>query len=135
MHLSISHQDISSRLCQRCGACCRIALTIKNTDSRYREFLRTTGFDVQPPVKAGEADCCDKVHDIRIDTGYCKHLEIGADAEGELFRCRLYGSKDLPKMCADYDCVSWSRHDNSYNDGNRLLVTAQTALNRLAKPG
>lgn len=48
MHLTITQRDISSELCQRCAACCRVALTLRNTDSRYRMFLRTLGFTVLP---------------------------------------------------------------------------------------
>lgn len=135
MRLDIGHGDIGERLCRRCAACCRITLNIKNSDSRYRVFLRTLGFDVQPPAKAGGADCCEKVHDIKIDTGWCKHLEISEDRHGTLYRCRLHGGDDYPRLCAEYDCVSWARHDGSYHDGNALLATAQAALDALRRSG
>lgn len=135
MHLTVTHQDIGERLCRRCAACCRITLNIKNSDSRYRVFLRTLGFDVRPPAKPDEADCCDKVHDIKIDTGWCKHLEVGADTENTLYTCRLHGQPEYPSLCADYDCVSWARHDGTYHEGNPLLARAQAALDALRRTG
>ncbi len=135
MDITLTHQDIESRLCRRCAACCRITLNIKNTDSRYRVFLRTLDFAVHPPVKDGDPDCCEKVHDIKIDTGWCKHLEIGEDSHGKLYGCRLYGQAHYPRLCKEYDCVSWAHHDNTYHDGNALLKTAQMAFDALRAAG
>lgn len=46
MELNICANDIQSSLCQRCASCCRIKITVTNTDSRYRKFLRAVGFSV-----------------------------------------------------------------------------------------
>ena len=135
MRLTVSHRDVSSRLCRRCAACCRISLTIKNTDTRYRKFLRKTGFTVLPPAEPGSSDCCDKKHDIKIETGTCKHLIAGSDEQGELYSCALYGTPEYPELCADYDCVSWARRDDTYSPGNRILAAAQRALDGFPSSG
>lgn len=132
MRLTITQRDITSELCQRCAACCRVTLTLRNTDSRYRVFLRTLGFSVLPAATDAAADCCDKVHDARIDTGDCPHLATDAGPPPRR-RCNLYGSARYPALCDDYDCVSWARHDNTYHDGNPLLVAAQRALDELER--
>lgn len=131
VRLTIARSDIGPELCRRCGACCRIFLTLRGTDSRYRVFLRTLGFDVHPAPAMHADDCCEKVHDARIDTGDCRHLETGSDASGRLYTCRLHGTRRYPRLCADYDCVAWAKHDDTYDAGNRTLVAAQRALDRL----
>ncbi len=131
MKLSINHADIGSRLCQRCGACCRVHLNLNNTDSRYRVFLRTLGYALDPPAQEGQADCCDKRHNVRLDMGWCRHLEIGEQGDRPFYRCRIYETEDYPRLCADFDCVSWARQADTYNDNNRTLAKAQQALDRL----
>lgn len=131
MEIDIRHADIGSRLCQRCGACCRVHLNLNNTDTRYRAFLRTLGFTLDPPAQAGQADCCEKRHNVRLDMGWCKHLEIGERDGHPHYRCRLYGKVEYPRLCADFDCVSWALQADTYNGRNRTLAAAQRALNRL----
>lgn len=128
MQLNIVHADIGSDLCQRCAACCRISFRLVNTDSRYRAFLRTIGYSVIPPAAPGEDDCCGERHDITIDMGLCKHLEVDTDAHGRVYRCRLYGSSEFPELCADFDCVSWAKHSGTYDESNSTLAVAQRAL-------
>jgi len=135
MELNIVHADITSELCQRCAACCRIYLTLANTDSRYRKFLRTIGYSVLPPAVEGEQDCCDEIHDVRLDMGSCKHLEITTGDEETSYRCQLHGTSEFPQLCADFDCVSWSKHNNAYNEDNHTIVTAQMALDALRNAG
>ena len=138
MLIELKHSDITSELCQRCAACCRIEFNIANTDSRYRTFLRQVGLAVDPPPKEGQTDCCADRHNITVDLGYCKHLEILEEEGDRRFRCGVYGTSDYPELCAQFDCVSWALANNDYSDKNKRLVQAQTATNmvRLASgPG
>ncbi len=131
MKLTINHADIGPRLCQRCGACCRVHLNLNNTDSRYRVYLRTLGYELDPPAQPGQADCCEKRHNVRLDMGWCKHLEIGAQDGRPLYRCRIYQGAQYPRLCADFDCVSWARQADTYNERNRTLAAAQRTLDLL----
>lgn len=132
MELEIHERDVDSRLCQQCAACCRIQLTIKDTDSRYRQFLRTVGFNVHPPVEQDKADCCEKRHDVTLDMGYCKHLDV---TEQERYRCRIYGTPEFPVLCGQYNCVSWAKANNKYTASNATLRRAQETLSRIEHDG
>lgn len=105
---SISESDIQSKVCQLCAACCRIRLKISNTDSRYRKFLRTVGFRVLPEPRLNETDCCEKVHDIDIDMGYCKHLEAHVEDNVTRYECGVHDTDMLPELCRHFNCVSWA---------------------------
>ena len=131
MNLDIHERDVDSRLCRTCAACCRITFKLRDTNSRYRRFLRQIGYNLLPIPVAGLADCCDKKHDATVDMGYCKHLEIQHEPEGKVFLCRIYGKNDLPELCAQFNCVSWAKANDNYTENNSLLVTAQQALDRL----
>lgn len=131
MELDIHERDIDTRLCQACGACCRITFKLPNTTSRYRRFLRQIGYTVLPRAKVGKADCCEKKHDVTLDMDYCKHLEIREHAEGITYRCRIYKTGRYPQLCAQYNCVSWAKANDAYNSKNSLLMNAQKALDRL----
>ena len=131
MELTICHSDIKSSLCQRCAACCRIQIQVAKTDSRYRKFLRTIGYTVIPAVAEGKTDCCDETHDITLDMGYCRHLAYWVEDGEAKYRCKLYGTSEFPQLCGDFDCVSWARSGNGYNEANATLVTAQRALDKL----
>jgi hypothetical protein len=136
MNLDIHERDIDSKLCRSCAACCRITFKLRDTNSRYRVFLRQIGYKVLPVPGSGQADCCDKKHDVTVDMGYCKHLHVEDKSWGTVFRCRIYGTSDLPELCAQFNCVSWAKANDNYSEGNSLLVSAQQALNRLrAKVG
>lgn len=131
MEINVAHSDIGSELCQSCAGCCRILLNLAGTSSRYRKFLRTIGFKVLPEAADGQDDCCAENHDIRVDMGHCKHLDL-TTADGQIkYSCSLYGTDRFPELCADFDCVSWAKHGGNYHDGNPLLQIAQRALNRI----
>jgi hypothetical protein len=133
MKLDIHERDIEPKLCQRCAACCRITFNLQDTTPRYRRFLRQIGYNLLPPPAQGQADCCDKKHDVKVDMGYCRHLEIEERPEGKFYRCRIYGTNDFPDLCAQFNCVSWAKANDTYSERNTLLVRAQQALNRLQK--
>jgi len=126
--LDIHERDIGPELCRRCAECCRIRFKLANTDSRYRRFLRQIGYRVLPAAAEGRADCCEKRHDARVDTGYCQHLEITEQGGDRRFRCRIYRTKDFPDLCAQYNCVSWAKVNDDYHEQNATLVAAQRAL-------
>ncbi len=67
MKLDIHERDIGSELCQRCAACCRITFNLQDTTPRYRRFLRQIGYTLIPPPAQGQADCCNKKHDVKAD--------------------------------------------------------------------
>ncbi len=129
--INIREHDVCSTLCQRCGACCRIMVTITDADSRFRKFLRTTGAVVLPEAQSGKDDCCDGVHDIQLDLGWCQHLEILEGEGARSFRCRIYNTPQFPELCAQFNCVSWAKVYDCYNNNNELLVTAQKTLDGL----
>lgn len=129
MQIDINHTDIKPELCTRCAACCRITFKIPNTNSRYRRFLRQIGFTVIPEVQKDKPDCCDDVHDIDVDMGYCRNLELVGTEATQKFKCKVYGTSDFPELCRDFTCVGWAKTGNAYNEKNGLLVAAQTALN------
>jgi hypothetical protein len=131
MVLTIHERDIEPQLCRMCAACCRITFKLRDTNSRYRRFLRQTGHHVLPPCEAGQKDCCDKKHDVTIDLGNCRHLEREQNQGREAYRCRIYETNDLPDLCAQFNCVSWAKANDTYNERNALLVRAQQALDRL----
>lgn len=37
----------------------------------------------------------------------------------------------MPELCAQFNCVSWAKANDSYTEKNALLVRAQQALDRL----
>jgi hypothetical protein len=131
MNIDITHSNITSDVCQRCAACCKISFKISNTSSRYRKFLRQIGFNVRPPMVDGTKDCCEDQHDITVDMGYCKHLEIYTEDSGTHYQCSLYGTDDLPELCTDFDCVSWAKFSGTYSGDNKTLVEAQDALDQV----
>src|SRR5690349_14836497 len=109
MGIDIREHDIRSEVCQSCAACCRIRITVSNTDSRYRLFLRAIAMKVSPPMRENGQDCCGKVHSVSIDMGPCPHL-IEDKVDGRsTFSCELYGTSSFPALCADYNCVSWAK--------------------------
>jgi hypothetical protein len=127
--IDIHERDICGSVCQRCGACCRVYASIPNADSRYRKFLRATGVTVLPSAADGELDCCDTDHDIMIDLGWCRHLEIIGHADARTFRCKIYNTDEFPDLCGHYNCVAWAKYTDAYNKENDVLVHAQRALN------
>jgi hypothetical protein len=131
MKIDISHQDITSELCQTCAACCRVSLRIAGTNSRYRMFLRKLGYTVLPPPGEDKADCCEKEHEITLDMGYCKHLVTTEENGDAVYRCKIYGTSEFPDLCADFDCVSWAKHADRYVESNKTLRSGQAALNLL----
>ncbi len=44
----------------------------------------------------------------REDAGRC-HA-----SERESYRCTLYGSADYPDLCAQFNCVSWAKANDTY---------------------
>ncbi len=135
MNLDIHERDVEPILCRTCAACCRVTLSLRDTVSRYRCFLRQIGYEVLPPRTSTSADCCDKRHDARLDMGYCKYLEIGNTPATTAYRCRIYESEEMPQLCTDYNCVSWAKANDTYNEKNATLVKAQEALERLRSNG
>ena len=129
--IDIHERDIDSRLCQRCGACCRVYVIVPGADSRFRRYLRATGATVLPPLMDGDEDCCSDPHDIQVDLGWCQHLEVSSDECGETYRCKIHGSAEFPALCAQFNCVSWAKCSDAYDSSNALLVQAQGALTLL----
>ena len=137
MDLDIHERDIGEALCRACAACCRVTFKLPDTNSRYRRFLRQTGWTVLPPARDDRADCCDAKHDATVDAGPCRHL-VSEDRGGTtLHRCTVHGTAAHPDLCADFNCVSWAKAHDTYSDRNSLLVSAQRALDRLraSRPG
>jgi Fe-S-cluster containining protein len=131
MLLTIHERDIEPPLCRMCAACCRITFKLRDTDSRYRRFLRQIGYTMRPASEPGKKDCCDKKHDVSVDLGYCRHLDIKQNQGQEVFRCLIYETGDLPDLCRHFNFVSWAKANDTYNTGNMLLARAQQALDRL----
>ena len=131
MNLDIHERDIEPNLCQTCAACCRVTFKLRDTNSRYRCFLRQIGYKVLPDKEHGQADCCDKKHDVTVDMGDCKQLDVEHRHEGANYRCHIYGTSDYPELCAQFNCVSWAKANDNYTDNNSLLVSAQQALDGL----
>jgi hypothetical protein len=129
--LTIREADITSELCRRCAACCQISIQVPNLDARFRRFLRGVGFEVSPPPKEESEDCCDGTHASTVHLGPCRHL-IRRDGEaGATHECAAYDDPRRPQLCADFNCVSWAKANNTYNLDNVLLVRAQAAWNVL----
>lgn len=130
----IHERDIRSELCQRCASCCRIHVHIPKADSRYRQFLRRVGVRVLPHPKEGEDDCCTEAHTITLDLGNCQNLITTESDGGKHYQCRLYGSAGYPRLCAEYNCVSWAKYRDAYNSNNEILQAASRALKSLEPP-
>ncbi len=135
MNIDIDHEDIGPELCQECGSCCRVKVTVPKTESRFRVFLRTVLGDrvesIEPRPEPGQQDCCEKEHDITLDFGMCQHLEAREEGASPRYRCSIYESDEFPELCDHFTCVAWAKAQNRYQDGNRTLVNAQEALNTL----
>lgn len=131
MELSIHERDVTPDLCMQCGACCRILLTLEHTDRRYRTFLRETGFALSSVPRAGDTDCCDDMHSIQVDTGFCRHLKRAESEGGVKCSCTIYETASFPKLCAEFNCVSWAKARNQYGPQSSLLMSAQAALDRM----
>lgn len=130
MKLDIHERDIEPGLCRTCAACCRITFKLRDTNTRYRKFLRQIGYALLPPPSDGQQDCCAGKHNATVDMGYCRHIEIERHPDGDRYRCRIYGTSELPELCAEFNCVSWAKANDSYSEKNSLLMTAQSALDR-----
>jgi hypothetical protein len=135
MNLNIHEKDITSAVCGLCAACCRLKLELPTTDTRYRQFLRKTGFSILPAAEPGRNDCCDKQHGVTVDFGDCPHLGVETQDGKSIRRCRVYGSADFPQLCAQFNCVSWAKTKNRYSTRNELLVKAQLAKDLLSARG
>lgn len=133
MNLDIHERDIGLELCQACGACCQITFKLRDTNTRYRRFLRQIGYTLLPAPTPGQPDCCDKKHNVTVNMGYCKHLDIEHCRDGELYRCKNYNTEDLPELCSQFNCVSWAKANDTYSVDNPLLAKAQQTLNRLRR--
>ena len=129
--LTITERDITSELCQRCASCCRsITVNVPSVEPRFRRFLRGIGLNVSPAADEGDEDCCDGTHDIRLEVGPCQHLKKRRGTAGTIYSCALYGRASRPQLCADFNCVSWAKVENSYNLNNPMLRAAQSAWAR-----
>lgn len=133
VNLDIHEGDVGPEFCQACGACCRITFKLRDTNTRYRRFLRQIGYTLLPLPQTGQLDCCNKKHDVSVDMGYCKHLDVEHSGDGELYRCKIYSTENLPDLCSQFNCVSWAKANDTYSLGNSLLPKAQQALNRLRR--
>lgn len=131
MNIDIHERDIGTELCQVCGACCQITFKLRGTNTRYRRFLRQIGYILLSVPTPGQPDCCDKKHDVTVNMGYCKHLEIEHCADGEVYRCKIYNTGELPDLFSQFNCVSWAKTNDTYSPGNSLLTKAQQTFNRL----
>lgn len=131
MKLDIHERDMETQLCRMCAACCRITFKLRDTNSRYRRFLRQVGYDVRPPCEPGQKDCCEKKHDVSIDMGYCRHLAREQNQGQDVFRCLIYVTGGLPELCAQFNGVSWAKANDQYTESNALLARAQQALDQL----
>jgi hypothetical protein len=129
--LVIREGDITPEVCERCAACCRISIQVPNMDARFRRFLRGVGFQLTPPPKEGADDCCDGVHATTVQLGPCRHLVAGEAAGSDAYRCALYADPRRPQLCADFNCVSWAKANNTYNLDNLLIVRAQETWSAL----
>jgi hypothetical protein len=133
MNLDIHERDIEAQLCQFCAACCKITFKLRDTNSRYRRFLRQIGYELLPAPEPGQTDCCKKKHDVTVNMGYCKHLAMEHHQEGDVYRCEIYKKGDLPDLCAQFNCVSWAKANDNYVESNALLAKAQQAFDRLRR--
>jgi hypothetical protein len=116
------------RLCQRCGACCRVMMKLQNTDSRYRVFLRQIGLTLLPLQASGMKDCCNARHDVNVDLGPCRHVRTITSPTGLRFSCEIHETSEFPSLCAEFNCVSWAKAFNSFTSDNKLLQEAMRAL-------
>lgn len=133
--LDLHERDIGPALCQACGGCCRITLRLRETTPRYRRFLRRVGYVLDPGPAVGADDCCKERHPVTVDAGWCQHLAIATDGEVTSYRCSIHDAADYPELCAQFNCVSWAKANETYDGRNALLVRAQRAWDRLRGAG
>jgi uncharacterized protein (DUF1919 family) len=62
--------------------------------------------------------------------GYCQNLAIVQQPDSVRYGCRIYGTGELPDLCAEFNCVSWAKANDSYSEKNALLVSAQRSFDR-----
>ncbi len=129
--LDIHERDIGPALCGACGGCCRITLRLRETTPRYRRFLRRIGYALNPEPLAGSDDCCKERHPVTVDAGWCRYLEVTSSGGHTHYHCSIHDAADYPELCAQFNCVSWAKANETYDARNALLMRAQRALDRL----
>lgn len=99
----IEEKDITSEVCQKCGLCCEIEYGVPDRLFEWVDVV-VEDYDHIERTKKG----------IRIR---CSHLEETADG---LVSCNIYETR--PKLCKDYNCVSWAKSSDDLTQYNRVLV-------------
>ena len=130
--LSIHEADITPELCRRCAKCCEIDIAIPSVDPRRRMYFRGVGLNISPPPKDGKDDCCDQTHDVTLHLGPCTHLKAECKGPDRLYTCALFDDARRPRLCEDYNCVSWAKVHDQFNLSDHRLAAAQAALEALS---
>ncbi len=108
----LKEEHITTKVCQRCALCCEMELKPYFRDERMMSALSVMVEEHDNIKWTGSG--------IRIR---CSHL-INLKSDGSLKGCKIYN--DRPKLCKDFNCVSWARVSNNRDQYNEVLKKLQT---------
>ncbi len=103
----LQEEDITEEVCQSCGICCEIELKPNWKNSRQFEWLHAIAENhdnIQSTDKG-----------IRIRCSHLKERVMGWRKMG----CDIYD--DRPRLCREFNCVSWAKYTNDLTQYNRVL--------------
>ena len=109
----LDYSDINSKLCVKCGECCKIYVPFKGNE-RYIGFLKDIGIPV----------IMDTANQGRIFWGYCPKLLI----ENGYYHCTIYENR--PDLCKDFNCIAWAKCTDTF-DKSDLVARAMKVYGEL----
>lgn len=97
----LQEADITEDVCKSCAICCEIEIKPNWKDPRQLEWLHAI-VEKHDHIQSSE-------HGIKIR---CSHLI-------DNYKCGIYENR--PKMCRDFNCVSWAKVSNNLTQYNKVL--------------
>jgi len=104
----LQEEDINEDVCKKCAICCEIELKPNWKNPRQFEWLGA--------IVEGHDNITETRKGIRIR---CSHLRQTKYATGPYWECGIY--EDRPRLCRDFNCVSWAKYSDDLTQYNRVL--------------
>jgi len=97
----LTEVDITEDVCKSCAICCEIEIKPSWKDPRQMEWLHAI-VDNHAYIESTERG-------VKIR---CSHLI-------DNYKCGIYNKR--PKLCRDFNCVSWAKVSNDLTQYNKVL--------------
>jgi len=97
----LQEADITEDVCKGCAICCEIEIKPNWEDPRQLEWLHA--------IVENHDNIQNSERGIKIR---CSHLI-------DNYKCGIYERR--PKMCRDFNCVSWAKVSNNLTQYNKVL--------------